>query len=173
MDIAQDTVLLSHRDSPQIQKVKISDIPHDGDLLMGEVVAKLDVAIKLPGTHDPHKVPPQALKDIFKKLRSIKDKDDPRIAAHRILDFSIHQPTESARRVLFLDRTFDCFHSQTPVTHPAMLGNPLSPTYLYTAGDVPGRHIHSALCHCSVEVTKWDVSRPISLSYSRLESHLT
>ena len=168
MDVTQDTVLPSHKDPPQTRKVKTSDIPHDGDLLMGVVAAKLDVAIKLTRAHDPHKVPPQALKDIFKELRSIKDKGDPRIAAHRILDFSIHQPTESARRVLFPDRTFDCFHSQTPVTHPAMLGNPLSPTYLYTAGGVPGRHIHSALYHCSVEVTKWDVSRPISLSYSRL-----
>jgi hypothetical protein len=88
---------------------------------------------------DPHKAPPQALKNIFKELRSIKDKDDPRIAAHLILDLSIDQVTESARRVHVFDKTFDYFHSETQVTHPAIPGNPLSPSCFFTASGVPGR----------------------------------
>jgi hypothetical protein len=94
---------------------------------------------------DPHKVPPQGLKDIFKELRSIKDKQDPRMAAHAILDLSNDSSTKSAERARFLGKTFDCFNSQTPVSHPAMLRDPLSPAdaEFYTVGGVPGRHTHS------------------------------
>lgn len=118
---------------------------------------------------DPHKVPPQGLKDIFKELRSIKDKDDSRIAAHSVLDFGIDPAKESAEKVCFLEKIFDYFHSQTAI-NPSLLGNPLSRANFFTANDIPGRYTHpiSAID----EVPQWNISGPISIFHSSLEFHL-
>lgn len=95
-------------------------------------------------TMDPHKVPPQGLRDIFKDLRSVKSIADPRIAENSVLDFGIDPPAESAERVHFLEKTFDCFHSQTP-TYTPTLGNSLPPAKFFIADGIPGRHTLSTI----------------------------
>jgi hypothetical protein len=94
---------------------------------------------------DPHRVPPQGLKDIFRELRSIKERDDPRIAAYSVIDMSLEQHKCSAGRVRSLEKVFDCFQSQTALPED-ILGNILSPEDFCTADGIPGRHTHPVFC---------------------------
>jgi len=118
---------------------------------------------------DPYKVPPQGLKNVFKQLRSIKDRDDPRLAAFPILDFTSH--TESTERLEFLEKVFDCFNTQTSVTHPAKLGGSASPGKSHTVSGIPGVTIlpgvippltqRTLLDNCYIATSQIQAIRPI------------
>lgn len=133
--ITSDTA--DSRQDPRTSSVSFND----GPLLMPEPARKLSGASAHThnAPHDPHRVPPQALRDMFKELRSIKGKNDPRIAAQGIMDFGVSQADESADRAFCLDKAVESFLSQTHLTSPAILGNQLSPaTYYHAAGSMAG-----------------------------------
>jgi hypothetical protein len=141
MDISPATLLPSHKDPPQIRNAEVSevsDIPPSLGVLADDVATNLDFAIKR-SAHDPTKPPPQALKNIFKELRAIKDKNDSRIADYQILDFSVRQ-AESEFVLPIQDKVLDVFLSQSPVNIPEDPGTEFVHAEAYTAGYVNGRH---------------------------------
>ncbi|KAG0651309.1 Acetamidase [Hyphodiscus hymeniophilus] len=94
---------------------------------------------------DPYRIPPQKLKTIFKELRSVKDTNDPRIAAPDILDFGSASHTESVERLNFLEKIFDRFHSENVVSQPVSLNSSLPSSNSYTVNGIPGVTIYPGI----------------------------